>query len=85
MHIIHIVKTIKPCDKLDYQCHALFVILNQINDIKFHLDLHPHIPLDKTVNVRLLEPYASRSFLHRALQRPTLCQLVDGPKFRLQI
>ena len=37
------VKTTRPCDKLHYQRLGPFVIVDQINDVTFRLDLPSHM------------------------------------------
>ena len=54
-------KTTRPCDKLDYQRLGPFVIVDQVNDVAFRLDLPSHMHIHPVFHVSLLEPWTSSS------------------------
>ena len=49
--LCHNVKTIRPCNKLDFQCLGPFVISHQVNDVAFRLNLPSHMRLHPVFHV----------------------------------
>jgi transposase InsO family protein len=78
------VKTTRPCDKLDYQRLGPFVIVDQVNDVAFRLDLPSHMHIHPVFHVSLLEPWTSSSIPGRVIPPPPAIELVDGPEFEVE-
>ena len=77
-------KTTRPCDKLDYEYLGPFVIVHQINDITFRLDLPSHIHIHLMFHVSFLEAWKSSSIPGWVIPLLHPIQLVDGPKFEVK-
>jgi hypothetical protein len=78
------VKTTRPCEKLDYQRLGPFVIVDQVNDVAFRLDLPSHMHIHPVFHVSLLEPWTSTSIPGRVIPPPPPIQLVDGPEYEVE-
>jgi hypothetical protein len=78
------VKTTRPCDKLDYQLLGPFVIVDQVNDVAFHLDLPSHLHIHPVFHMSLLEPWTSSSIPRRVIPPPPPIELVDDPEFEVK-
>ena len=77
-------KTTRPCDKLDYQRLGPFVIVDQINDVAFRLDLPSHMRIHPVFHVSLLEPWVPSSIPGRVVPPQPPLELVDGPEFEVE-
>ena len=75
----HNVKTIRPCNKLDYQSLGPYLITKQINEVSFQLDLPHHMRRHPVFHVSLLEPYASNS-----IPPPPPAEFDEGPEYELK-
>jgi hypothetical protein len=62
------VNTTRPCEKLqEYQRLGPFVIVDQVNDVAFHLDLPSHMHIHPVFQMSLLEPWTSSSIPGRVI------------------
>ena len=70
-------KTHRPSYKLDYRRLGSFLIIKQVNEIAYRLELPPSMKIHPVFHVSLLEPYKDSTILGR-LQAPPLPIEVDG-------
>jgi hypothetical protein len=58
-------KTNRLCDKLDFRCLGPFLVVKQINDVTFCLQLPPLMKIHPVFHGSLLEPYKESSIPSR--------------------
>jgi hypothetical protein len=58
-------KTNRPCDKLDFRRLGPFLVVKQINNITFRLELPPSMKIHPVFHISLLEPYQESSISGR--------------------
>jgi hypothetical protein len=70
-------KTNRPCDKLNFRCLGPYLVIKQINDVAFRLELPPSMNIHPVFYVSLLEPY-KESFIPSKFQIPPLPVEIEG-------
>ena len=77
-------KTTRPCDKLDFQRLAPFVVSTKVNDVAFHLDPPSHMHLHSIFHVSLVEQWTSISIPNWVVLPPPPIQLVEGLEYEVE-
>jgi hypothetical protein len=72
-------KTNRPCDKLDFHLLGPFLVIKQINDVAFRLELSPLMNIHSVFHVSFLEPYKESSIPDR-FQVPPLPVEIERQK-----
>ena len=77
------IKTTRPCGKLDYQRFGPYMITGKINDVAYRLGLPPHMHLHPVFHVSLLEPYTNSSIPGRITPPPPPIEFLEGREFEV--
>jgi hypothetical protein len=76
-------KTNRPCDKFDYRRFGPFMIIKQINDVAFRLELPTSMKVHLVFHVSLLEPYKKSSIPSRSQAAPPPIEINGEEEFEV--
>jgi hypothetical protein len=76
-------KTNLPCNKLDFRRLGPFLVIKQINDVAFHLELLPSMKIHPIFHVSLLEPYKESSIPCKSQVPPPPIEIEGQEEFEV--
>jgi hypothetical protein len=76
-------KTNRPCDKLDFRCLGPFLVVKQINDIAFCLELPPSMKIHLVFHISLFELYKESSIPCRSQVPPPPIEIERKEEFEV--
>jgi hypothetical protein len=76
-------KTNRPCDKLGFRRLRPFLVVKQINDITFHLELPSSMKIHLVFHVSLLKLYKESSILSRFQLLPPRVEIEGQEEFEI--
>ena len=79
-----IIKTKRPCDKLDYRRLELFVIEKQINLVAYRLELPAAMKVYLVFHVSLLEPYRESALSGRVQSPPPSIEIENHKEYKVE-
>jgi hypothetical protein len=79
----HNLKTNRPCDKIDFRHLGPFLVVKQINDVAFRLELPPSMKIHPVFYVSLLEPYKESSIPGKSQVLPPSIEIEGQEEFEV--
>ena len=76
-------KTNQSYEKFDFRCIGPFLVVKQINDIAFRLELPPSMKIHPVFHISLLEPYKESSIPDKSQVLPLLIEIEEQEEFEV--